>query len=80
MSRMIPIQMELDDGHDIKAVVLVSYNADEDEWSVGVKRLGDPPESYAWIAERLRTIAFEMEMQGMIDGEEADDTSSGDGE
>lgn len=85
MTKVVRVSLTMESTHDLKGLVLLSYDADADEWSVGFKRVGDPKMGYSWIADRLRSFCTELELQGMVEGEEPDheevddDSDSGNG-
>ena len=74
MSREVNVSMMVtDDAQELRAVIAITLNPSNGEWSAECTRLGPNPESYEWIAGRLRALADDYELRAMTGGDENDD-------
>lgn len=71
-----------DPGHRFVLAVVLTYNPETNEYAAGIRR-GDfrhPKVSPSWIADRLRQLGTDYELQAMLspeEGEHEEDSRNG---
>lgn len=69
------------EGEELVAAVVILYNPETDMWRTNAKQPPGMMETFpkAWIAERLRSIATTIELEGILDGEGGSQDDEGTG-